>query len=310
MNGFHTFGPTGPTAWAYAQDIPCAKKFLLVTLAGYADERWSCFPGQARLARDIGQSDRNVRGLLSELERDGFIRRESRMKPDGRGRTSDRIFLIADRVEHPRDDQPEKSSGHDQPEKSDDQPEKSDTTNRKNLPGNYPERTTTTSQSSTYAGGANADDDRRSQSGSRAGIPTVQLERRRANEAIGSLVERHLADRELASGPVRNPDAWRTTDRRRVEQDHAPRLARLAREHPELTGEGLAELVEPATVIKPRSRPDTPLDGMQQASMARAQHGMTQIKAIVAEPPPPPRTVASGLAAARSALRSRQHAGP
>ena len=39
------------TAWAYAAQIRSAgRKFVLVALADFADEAWSCFPGQERLA--------------------------------------------------------------------------------------------------------------------------------------------------------------------------------------------------------------------------------------------------------------------
>ncbi len=57
-------------AWAKAQKAggPGIKAVLLV-LADYADEQWSCFPGQQRIAEETEQSIRTVRAQLETLER-------------------------------------------------------------------------------------------------------------------------------------------------------------------------------------------------------------------------------------------------
>lgn len=79
--------------WAFGlQNINPARKFLLVALANYADENNSCFPGQDKLAHDVGVSVSTIRRALKELESDGFIVRERRYREDG-FRSSDRYFL-------------------------------------------------------------------------------------------------------------------------------------------------------------------------------------------------------------------------
>lgn len=79
--------------WAYDQDIqPSAAKFVLVTLANYADEHGYCYPSQSRLADDTGQSERTVRTHLAALEAAGVIRRERRFDKAGH-RTSDAFWL-------------------------------------------------------------------------------------------------------------------------------------------------------------------------------------------------------------------------
>lgn len=80
--------------WAYEQDVePTGAKFLLVTLANYANEAGQCFPGHKKLARETGQSERSVWQHLQTLEARGFIRRDVRRREDGT-RTSDLYTLI------------------------------------------------------------------------------------------------------------------------------------------------------------------------------------------------------------------------
>lgn len=84
-------------SWAKAQPVkPSAAKFVLVMLADYADEHGYCYPGQKRLAQDTSQSERSVRDHLAALERDGWIRRERRRRPDGTN-ASDGFVLCFDR---------------------------------------------------------------------------------------------------------------------------------------------------------------------------------------------------------------------
>lgn len=89
------------TAWAYRQDLPVGRKFLLVALANYADEDHTCYPGQAKLAAMTGQGERTVRRLLALLEADGYIVREHRQYADGH-RNSDRYTLAVGRDITPR----------------------------------------------------------------------------------------------------------------------------------------------------------------------------------------------------------------
>jgi hypothetical protein len=69
-----------------------ARKAVLMVLADYADEEWSCFPGQERLSTETELSTRTIGRALSDLEEVGLIRRARRTRGDG-SRTSDRIYL-------------------------------------------------------------------------------------------------------------------------------------------------------------------------------------------------------------------------
>lgn len=90
--------------WAFGlQNINPARKFLLVALANYADENNSCFPGQEKLAHDVGVSVSTIRRALKELEADGFVARERRQGADGY-RTSDRYFLQVNMTANPKSD--------------------------------------------------------------------------------------------------------------------------------------------------------------------------------------------------------------
>ncbi|MER5223846.1 helix-turn-helix domain-containing protein [Streptomyces flaveus] len=87
-------------AWAFRQDIskPGAK-LVLLALCDFADESWSCFPGQATLAAKTSQGERTVRRHLEWLEEQGFIASHARFS-DGR-RTSNRYTIHAPRPQAP-----------------------------------------------------------------------------------------------------------------------------------------------------------------------------------------------------------------
>lgn len=71
-----------------------AKKAVLWALANYADERWSCYPSQATISEQSEVPVRTVRRILQEWEDGGLIVRQHRCADSGRGRTSDRIFIV------------------------------------------------------------------------------------------------------------------------------------------------------------------------------------------------------------------------
>lgn len=80
-------------SWAFAQQsLKSPQKFVLVTLANYADENGSCFPGQARISLDTGMSVRSVKRCLKSLEELGYIWVENRQRANG-SRTSNRYLL-------------------------------------------------------------------------------------------------------------------------------------------------------------------------------------------------------------------------
>lgn len=79
--------------WALEQDLPTREKFTLVCLASYADPSGKCWPSQALIARQTGQSVRTVRACMERLEAQGYITRRGRVRGDG-GRTSDMVRLV------------------------------------------------------------------------------------------------------------------------------------------------------------------------------------------------------------------------
>lgn len=62
--------------------ISVGAKLTYAMLLKYARELDECFPGQLRLAKDMGNSERSVRTLLKELEKHGLISIQQR----GQGR--------------------------------------------------------------------------------------------------------------------------------------------------------------------------------------------------------------------------------
>lgn len=84
------------TALNWAKNVTvgsAAKKAVLLVLADYCDEEWSCFPSQARIAEEAEVGERTVRRILAEWQEQGLIRRERRPSKDGSGRSSDRIYV-------------------------------------------------------------------------------------------------------------------------------------------------------------------------------------------------------------------------
>ncbi len=80
-------------AWARKLPLTAADKALLYALCSYVDERNQCYPSQATLASDAGMSVRTVGYKCQRFERLGLIERSSRMRAEGRGRSSDRFTL-------------------------------------------------------------------------------------------------------------------------------------------------------------------------------------------------------------------------
>lgn len=77
---------------ALKSDLPTGQKFVLVALANYADDEWSCWPSQASLAADTSMDTRSVRRHLSGLEKAGIVHRVRRNKDNG-ARSSDYITI-------------------------------------------------------------------------------------------------------------------------------------------------------------------------------------------------------------------------
>ncbi len=48
-------------------------RLTYAVLLSYAWEKESCFPGQKKMAEDLGASDRSIRKFLNELKEHGYI---------------------------------------------------------------------------------------------------------------------------------------------------------------------------------------------------------------------------------------------
>ena len=68
--------------WKHA-DVSGATLLVLLALADYANHNGICWPGVEALAEKARVSERYVRDLLGDLERDGFIVRELNTGPYG-----------------------------------------------------------------------------------------------------------------------------------------------------------------------------------------------------------------------------------
>lgn len=62
---------------------PSGRKFVLMALADYADENWSCFPSVGQLAQYTDQGEKTVRDHLDALEQAGIISRVRDRRDDG-----------------------------------------------------------------------------------------------------------------------------------------------------------------------------------------------------------------------------------
>jgi DNA-binding transcriptional ArsR family regulator len=81
-------------SWAFGQPIEPGPKLVLLALADHANGQTGlCIPGQKLLAEQCSMSVRTVQRHIQTLEDAGLLRREARMRGEGRGRTSDRYYL-------------------------------------------------------------------------------------------------------------------------------------------------------------------------------------------------------------------------
>ena len=77
-----------PRAVLFHPNLSDGAKVLFGALLSYAWQDGSCFPGQARLADDLGVTERTIRNRLRELEAAGVLR----VKQRGQGRTN--VYLL------------------------------------------------------------------------------------------------------------------------------------------------------------------------------------------------------------------------
>ena len=121
--------------WAYScQEVDSIEKFVLVTLANYADEFGVCFPSQSTLVEDCRCSDRKLRNALKALGERGLITRYERRRSNG-SRRSDAVLLTGFANRKPLsspEEHPVLAGLQVQPEAG------SEPTNRHHVPGGQP----------------------------------------------------------------------------------------------------------------------------------------------------------------------------
>jgi hypothetical protein len=72
------------------------RKVVALAIADEANDAGVCWPSQKRLARKCRLSTRRLRDHLQALERDGYLVRAERHRPDG-SRCSDGYQLVLER---------------------------------------------------------------------------------------------------------------------------------------------------------------------------------------------------------------------
>ncbi|HHP0484898.1 TPA: helix-turn-helix domain-containing protein [Vibrio harveyi] len=77
--------------------IKGTKLLIMARLADYADENWSCRPSLQTIADQVGAGRSTVTTAIRELEKDGWLARVHRKKPDGKN-ASNRYFLNKKRI--------------------------------------------------------------------------------------------------------------------------------------------------------------------------------------------------------------------
>lgn len=87
--------------WAFAQDLPCAHKFVLVALADNAGHDGTCWPSQRNIAEKCGLSRQRVNEILGDLELSGHLTISGRQRKNGAD--SSCFYTLAT---HPEDETP------------------------------------------------------------------------------------------------------------------------------------------------------------------------------------------------------------
>lgn len=88
----------GTSAWVRAirerQFNHASDKLILMILTDYVNGDDECFPGNARLAPEVGVDERTVKRILARLTEAGIVERYRRSLPEERGRSVDGIRFI------------------------------------------------------------------------------------------------------------------------------------------------------------------------------------------------------------------------
>jgi hypothetical protein len=109
-------------SWAFEQHVGVpGAKFVLISLAAFADEEGVCYPSQQTLADMTEQGQRTVRRHLETLEALGFIARTTRRRYNGKW-NSDSFKLLAP-AERLRPNRPQAKMAAGQNDRRPEQPE-------------------------------------------------------------------------------------------------------------------------------------------------------------------------------------------
>ncbi|WP_085296339.1 helix-turn-helix domain-containing protein [Klebsiella pneumoniae] len=77
--------------------IKGTRLMVMVRLADYSSDEGTCYPGVKTISRQIGAGESTIRTALSELEADGWLRRENRR--NGNRNTSNMYHLNVEKLE-------------------------------------------------------------------------------------------------------------------------------------------------------------------------------------------------------------------
>jgi DNA-binding MarR family transcriptional regulator len=78
----------------YAADLPHRAVAVYMYLKNRAGKDKACFPAIGTIAADLKLSKRTVERALADLEKAGFLRRETRWRP--RGGQSSNLYVLSD----------------------------------------------------------------------------------------------------------------------------------------------------------------------------------------------------------------------
>ena len=77
--------------------IKGTRLMVMVRLADYSSDEGTCYPGVKTISRQIGAGESTIRTALSELEAEGWLRRENRR--NGNRNTSNMYHLNVEKLE-------------------------------------------------------------------------------------------------------------------------------------------------------------------------------------------------------------------
>lgn len=77
----------------YKSELPHRAKSVYMYLHDRADKEGKCYPAIGTIARELNLSRSTVKRALTDLEKQGYLRKEQRWRENG-GKSSNLYFLI------------------------------------------------------------------------------------------------------------------------------------------------------------------------------------------------------------------------